>query len=329
MLALIEERIRAFDLNLSGLRVVVPVDSGVLAATAATALMAGAAAVTAVTPTPTRFQSAEEAADATTALAKAAGLVDGLTISERIDHETCRVTNLLMNGPSIRPITRSLIERLPDHSVVALMHEAWMTLAGEVDVEACLEHDVPISAVNESHPLVEGKGYQSALCLELFKQAEIQLADADVVLICDNPLSDNLEQGLRRAGAQVAVVAHANQIFEHDWDAIVLAKRPHEEPRLAIQDLGWIAKSAPNATVIQYWGDVDRKAARYFELKVWPQRTPGKGQWGIPLETLGAEPMLQRITGSLKAAQTVLAGMPTEPGGLAQTLTSTDIFNGD
>ncbi|RUM66874.1 MAG: hypothetical protein DSZ03_00520, partial [Sulfurimonas sp.] len=68
MLALIEENIRAFDLSLSGLRVVVPVDSRFLAATAATALMAGAAAVTAVTPTATRFQSAEEAAEATRTL---------------------------------------------------------------------------------------------------------------------------------------------------------------------------------------------------------------------------------------------------------------------
>ncbi|MBY8918270.1 hypothetical protein KUG85_09440 [Nitratireductor sp. L1-7-SE] len=329
MLALIEEDIRAFDLSLSGLRVVVPVDSRFLAATAATALMAGAAAVTAVTPTATRFQSAEEAAEATRTLVGAAGLLENLSIDERIDHETCRATNVLLNGPSIRPITRSLIERLPDHSVVALMHEAWMTLAGEVDIEACLEHDIPISAVNESHPLVGARDYHPALCLELLKDAEIPVEGADIALICDNPLSDTLEQGLRRAGAQVAVVAHANQIFEHDWRAILLAKRPREEPRLGIQDLGWIAKSAPDATVVQYWGDVDRKAARYFELKVWPQRTPGKGQWGIPLDTLGPGPILQRITGGLKAAQSVLAGMPTAPDSLAQTLTSTDILNGD
>ncbi len=329
MLALIEENIRTFELSLSGMRVVVPVDNGLLAATATIALMAGASAVTAITPPATRFQPAEEAADATRALAEAAGLADALSIEERIDDETCRTTNILVNGPSIRPITRSLIERMHEHSVVALLHEAWMTLTGEVDVEACLEHEVLISAVNESHPLVGGREYQSALCQALFRDAEIPLEDADIVLICDNPLSDNLEQGLRRAGAQVAVVAHANQIFEHSWDAILLAKRPHDEPRLGIQDLGWIAKSAPNATVIQYWGDVDRKAARYFELKVWPQRTPGKGQWGLPLDTLGPSPMLRRITGGLKAAQTVLAGQPIAPGDLAQTLTSPDIFNGD
>ncbi|WP_367715622.1 hypothetical protein AB2N04_16500 [Nitratireductor sp. GISD-1A_MAKvit] len=326
MVELIEENIRAFDLSLSGMRVVVPVDNGLLAAAATTALMAGAAAVTAVTPVTTRFQSAEEAAEATRALAGAAGRADRLVISERIDHETCRTTNILLNGPSIRPITRSLIERLPVHSVVALMHEAWMTLEGELDVDACLEHEVPISAVNESHPLMGGREHQAALCLALLEQAEIPVSDADIVLICDNPLSENLEQGLRQAGAQVAVVAHARQVFEHAWDAIVLAKRPHDEPRLTIQDLGWIAKTAPGATIVQYWGDVDRKAARYFELRVWPSRTPGKGQWGLPLETLGARPMLQRITGALKAAQNVLAGLPTAPGGLHQTLASLDLF---
>lgn len=329
MLSLIHGNIRTFELNLSGLRVIVPADNGSLAAAATTALVAGAASVTAITPQTNRFRSAEEAAEATRALASVAGLSRNLSIEERIDHQTCRTTNLLVSSDPVGPVTRSIVERLPDRAVVALMHEAWMLIRGEVDVEACREHDVPISAVNESHPLVGGAEYQPALCLELFRAAEVSAANAAVALICDNPLADNLERGLRGAGAQVAVFPRADLVFEHSWDAIVLALRPLDEPRLGIRDLGVIAKAAPAATIIQYWGDIDRKAARYFELSVWPPRTPGKGQWGLPLETLGAEPVLRRITGALKSAQLVLAGAPTQPGGLAQVLTQNDVFDSE
>ncbi len=329
MLSLIHGNARAFELDLSGLRVVVPADNGYLAAAATLALVAGAASVTAITPQTNRFRSAEEAAEATLALASLAGLNRNLSIEERIDHQTCRTTNLLVSSDPIRPVTRSIIERLPDRAVVALLHEAWMSIKGEVDVEACREHGVPISAVNESHPLVGGADYQPALCLELFSVAEVAVANAAVALICDNPLADNLERGLREAGAQVVVFSRADLVFEHSWDAVVLALRPMDEPRLGIRDLGLIAKAAPEATIIQYWGDIDRKAARYFELTVWPPRTPGKGQWGLPLETLGPEPVLRRITGALKAAQLILSGAPTQPGGLAQILAPNDVFDED
>lgn len=324
MLPLIRANVQAFALDLSGLHVVAPADSGYLAATASIALIAGAASVTAITPPSTRFRSADEAAEATLTLATLAGVSCNLIISERIDHPTCRMVNVLINSDPVQPITRSIIERLPENAVIALMHEAWMLIDGEVDVEACREHRVAISGVNEAHALVGGAEYQPALCLELFTAAEVPVNNAAVALICDNPLVKRLEAGLRRAGAQVAVFPSANVIFDHKWDAVVLAQRPAQQARLGIRDLAHIAEAAPDATVIQYWGDIDRKAAHYFELEVWPPRTPGRGQWGVPLETLGAEPVLRRVTGALKAAQLVLAGAPIEPQGLAQTVTQTD-----
>ncbi|MCR4268770.1 hypothetical protein [Nitratireductor sp. ZSWI3] len=303
----------------------VPTDSGFLAAMATTALHAGAGSVTAITAPSTRFRSAEAAAEKTRALASLAGLEHKLSIAERIDDETCRATNILVSGDFIRPATRSIIERLPPRSVIALTHEAWMTVKDEIDIEACIEHGVPVSAVSEAHPLVGGADYQPALCLELFKAAEVGVRGAAVALICDNPLAGPLKNGLRSAGAQMTVFPRADLVVEHGWNAIVLALRPQDEPRLDIRDLGHLAKAAPDATIIQYWGDIDRKAARYFELTVWPSRTPGKGQWGLPLQVLGPEPMLQRIAGALRAAQTVLAGVTPEPGDLAQVLSSSDV----
>jgi hypothetical protein len=324
MLSLVRSNVNRFALNLSGLHVVAPASSGGQAALATLALLAGAASVTAITLPTTRYHSAEESANATLSLASLAGVRGGLRINERIDHLTCRNTNLLVNSAPTRPITRSIIERLPKHTVIAMMHEAWMLLNGEIDLRACQEHRVSISAVNESHPAIGGKEYQPALCLRLFESAGIPVSGSDIALICGNPLAPNLEQGIRAAGGQVVVFPNPDMVFAHSWDAIVLAQRPTDRPRLNIRDLGRIAGIAPGAVIVQYWGDIDRKAAHYFGLDVWPPRAPGKGQLAVPLEALGPEPAVRLLAGSLKAAELVLAGGPLDPHGLAQLSSFSD-----
>ncbi|WP_265519407.1 hypothetical protein [Nitratireductor luteus] len=288
------------------------------------ALLAGAASVTAITRPSNRYHSAEEAADTTLSLASLAGVHAGLRVSERIDHLTCRSTNLLVSSGPTGPVTRSIIERLPRPSVIATMHEAWMLLKGEIDIMACQEHQVPISAVNESRPAIGGADYQPALCLKLLEAAGVAIVGATVALICGNPLARNLEEGMQAAGVKVVVFPNPSTMFTHSWDAIVLAQRPTDQPSLGIRDLGRIAEAAPNATIIQYWGDIDRKAAHYFGLEVWPPRAPGKGQMGMPLEALGPAPTVRLLAGALKAAELVLAGGVTGHGGVAQLLNFSD-----
>ncbi|MCT7375586.1 hypothetical protein [Chelativorans salis] len=324
VLSLIQKNVGDFTLDLSGLHVVVPAAAGYRAATATLALMAGAASATAITRPSNRYYSAQEAADVTSSLAALAGVRGRLRISERIDHQTCSNTNILVNSDPIPPITRSIIERLPRRSVIAMMSEPWMLLRGEIDIRACQEHRVPISAVNESHPAIGGEDYHAALCLKLFQEAGIPLDKAAVALICGNPLARDLKRGMRAAGAQVEVFPNPDMVFTHSWNAVVLAQRPTDRPSLGIHDLGRIAKVAPNAVILQYWGDIDRKAARYFGLKVWPPRTPGKSQMGMPLEALGPEPMVRLIAGTLKAAELVLAGGTPGPGGVAQFFNASD-----
>lgn len=324
LLAFVRSDVSQLALNLSGLHVVAPAGSGYRAAMATLALLGGAASVTAITLPTNRFHSAQESADATIALASLAGVSGALKIDERIDHATCRITNLLVNSAATRPITRSIIERLPQHTVIALMHEAWMLLRREIDIKACQDHRVPISAVNESHPAIGGKEYWPALCLRLLENAGISVSGSDIALIGGNPLANNLEQGIRAAGGQVVVFPNPDMLFTHSWDAIVLAQRPTARPRLTVRDLGRIAKIAPGTIIIQYWGDIDRKAAHYFGLDVWPRRAPGKGHMAMPLEALGPEPAVRVLAGSLKAAELVLAGGPIGPHGVAQLLNFSD-----
>src|SRR5690606_12244583 len=111
ILSLIREAVAVFDIDLTGLDVVVPAVSGYEAAMATGALVAGARSVTAITFPSTRLHSAEEAAAATLALADLAGLEDRITVRQRIDHNTCAIANILVASGPVRPISRSIVEQ--------------------------------------------------------------------------------------------------------------------------------------------------------------------------------------------------------------------------
>lgn len=318
MLSLVRRSVEALAIDIAGLNVVAPAVRGYEATATTIALLAGASTVTAIALPSTRFHSAEEAANATVGLAELAGFEDRVTVQERIDHHTCASANIVISSGPVRPITRSVIERLPRHAVVSMLGETWKLIPGEIDVAACQEHGIPISGVNENHPEVGGLTYQPALCLRMLRAAEVEVRGAMIALVCDNPLGQILERGLRAGGAQVFLFATAHDIMAGEWQGVVLAQRPGDQVSLGIRELGMIAKAAPKAVIVQYWGDIDRTAARYFELRVWPPRTPGKGQMGMPLEALGPEPTVRLIAGGLKAAQLALEGKAPSPDSLLQ-----------
>jgi hypothetical protein len=76
-----------------------------------------------------------------------------------------------------------------------------------------------------------------------------------------------------------------------------------------INSLGRIFENARKAPLVQFSGEIDRSAASYFGLMVWPSKKPGRGQLGLPLDVLGPSPAVRRLTGGLKAAEAVYRGV--------------------
>ncbi|TIO48242.1 MAG: hypothetical protein E5Y00_31060 [Mesorhizobium sp.] len=75
-----------------------------------------------------------------------------------------------------------------------------------------------------------------------------------------------------------------------------------------INSLGRIARRTRQALLVQFSGGIDRSAASYFGLRVWPPKRPNRGELGLPLEILGAAPVIRRLTGGLKAAEAAYRG---------------------
>lgn len=318
MLESIGRRIDILGLDLGGLEVVTEAATGAYASTAVIAALAGAHVHTCARDTHAHG-SAEQAIEATRQLARRAGVEARISFSPGIPPGALRSCDILTNSGRIRPITRAMVDLLPDKAVIALMFEAWEFRGTDLDLAACRERGIRIAAVNERHGDVAVFPFLGPLCVCLLRDAGMRAAGKRVAVICDNPFADFLVQGLTDAGAETVSFESPSRLVAGPWDAVVMALLPQAQP-LGLEQLESVACKAPGALVAQFWGDIDRTAAATLGLRVCPEVEPGRGHMGILLNRLGHEPIVRLQAGSLKAAEIVRRGGFLPPGGVASLL---------
>jgi len=316
----VRQRITALGLDLSGLTVITEAATGHYATTAVIAALAGAKRVIARTRDTARHGSAREAAAATLSLAGEALVADRITIVKRIEDTHLAACDILTNTGNLRPITRAVIEHLPARAVVALMYEAWELRGDDIDLAACRERGIRVAAVNERHPDVGVFPFLGPLCVRLLADAGVNAAGRRVALICDNPFAPFIEAGLGNAGATVQVFQSLADLRMEACDVVAVAVNPEQRPALGFGDFEALAAHAPSALVAQFWGDIDRGAARRAGFGVCPDVEPARGHMGILLNALGHEPIVRLQAGGLAAAAAIYHGHVPFPGDVSELL---------
>lgn len=307
-LAIVREQIALLDLDLSGLTVVVGAATGYQAVAATAAALADAGRVIALAGEFQRHPSLATAVDATLACARYAHVSERVEVMNRIDSRGWQDVDVLANGLPVGPISRSLVELLPPHAVVSLMAEPWELRPGVVDFDSCDDAGIKVVAPNLGHPAINLLPEFARLCCIMLDQAGVQQRGASLALVCDTPCAPFIEQALRERGVRVSVFAHPSLLTDGKWDVIVAALRPSDRPPMDINSLGRISESSRQALLVQFSGEIDRSAASYFGLTVWPPKRPTRGQLGLPLDVLGAAPAIRKLTGGLKAAEAAYRG---------------------
>ncbi len=302
-LAIVRKQIGLLDLDLSGLTVVVGAATGYQAVTATAAALANADRVVALTRVSSRHPSLAAAADATLTFAEYAKVAERVEVTNRIESRKWQDVDIITNCPQVGPISRSLIELLPSHAVVSLMAEPWELRPGVLDFDACDEAGIKVAAPNLSHPAIGLLPEFARLCRVLLEDAGVDQRASRFAIVCDTPCAPFLEHMLEERGARVSVFSHPVLLTDDAWEVIIVAMRPSAKPPMDINSLGRIARRSRQALLVQFSGGIDRSAASYFGLKVWPPKRPNRGELGLPLEILGAAPVIRRLTGGLKAAE--------------------------
>jgi hypothetical protein len=301
--ALIEGAIQRCALELSGSVVLTEAATGAYLVTPVLAAAAGADQVFAVTRA-TRHGSVDEVVRQTRAVADLLRVSDRIQIQTAVSSEAVALADIITNSGHVRPIDARMVSRMKPGAVVPLMYESWEYRPGDVDLVACQARGIQVGGTNERHLCVDVFSYLGIMAVKHLLDAGVAVYGSSVLLLCDNPFASFIERGLAAAGARVKLVSTIeDEREETHYDAVLCALTPRADDVLGAYDLQNIGRRWPGSVLVQYWGDIDRAAARAAGIPCWPPDAPGRGHMGILPSDVGPEPIVRLQAGGLKAAE--------------------------
>ena len=298
----------ALDLDLSGLVVLTGASDFHEELVASAAAFAGARVIAVSRESKRHTRRPDGRQVSMVKLAEYPDLANRIQIASRVDRRCWEDVDILVNSPLIEQMLGSIVELVPQTAVVALMAEPWELRPARVHVEECRRMGVKIAAPNLDHPQIDLLPQLAQLCCKSISEAGVTPRGARIALLCDTPFGPLVERGLVERGAKVRVFPHPMLLNRESWDAVVVALRPSDRPSLDLKGVATVAENARGAKLVQFSGEVDRVAARYFGLHMWPPRKRPMSQFGIGADALAPAAMIRKIVGALKAAETVRRG---------------------
>jgi len=316
--SVIRESVLRTGLDLRGLTVLTEAATGAYGATAVIAATAGATVHALARPS--RYGSVSEIREWVGALADTGGVAERISIVEHVPRDLWAAADIVTNSGHLRPLTAEAIETMRRDAAIALMFEAWEFRDADLDLGACRRRGIRVAGINERHESVDVFSFLGVTCVKMLFDAGISVYGNRIALLCDNDFGPFIVRGLAGLGARVQVFDSARTLPQEPWHAVICALRPGRTPRIGPRDVKRLARVAPEAVVVQFWGDIDRSALAKARLPVWPHREPAPGHMAGLLDETGPEAVVRLQAGGILAAQRVFRGDASASDPVAQLL---------
>jgi hypothetical protein len=308
LVSLMKAAIRGLGLELDRHAVLTEAATGAYAVTPVLAALAGARVFALANAT--RYASADEIEEATLGLAETAGVRDCIELIYEKSPAILGRIDVVTNSGQVRPIDGTMVSHLKSTCVVPLMYEAWEYRSADVDLDACRSRGIVVAGTNEQHPAVDVFSFLGMLAVRQLHDAGIAVHSSNIVSLCDNDFAPFITSGLQSCGAKVSEARLLTQhVLTPPCDAIVVALKPHDGVVLSAADADLLRKHAPGTVVVQYWGDVDRKALAQARIPVWPPQEPLAGHMAVLPSAIGPEPIIRLQAGGLKVGELLARGL--------------------
>jgi hypothetical protein len=316
--SLIREAVLRTGLDLRGLNVLTEAATGAYGATAVIAAAAGANVHALARPS--RYGSVGEIRDWVGALADTGGVADRISIIDEVPRDVWAAADIVTNSGHLRPITAESIGAMRPDAVIGLMFEAWEFRDADLDLAACRQRGIRVAGINERHESVDVFSFLGVTCVKMLFDAGISVYGNRIALLCDNDFGPFIVRGLTGLGARVRVFDSVRTLPQEAWHAVICALRPAAAPRIGSCEARRLARVAPDAVVVQFWGDIDRSMLAKARISVWPEREPAPGHMAGLLDQTGPEAVVRLQAGGMLAAQRVFRGGSGNGDSLAQLL---------
>ena len=312
-----QEAIDRLSLDLTDRIVLTEAASGAYIVTPIIAAMSGAKKVYALTKS-SRFGNAEDIEKSTYALAEYTGVEDRIEVITSKLPEIIAQADIITNSGHIRPIDRAMIELMKPTAVIPLMYEAWEFRQDDVDIKVCRQKGIRVAGTNERHPAIDVFSFLGNMAVKMANDGGLSCFGNHIIVLCDNNFNDFICAGLKASGAKVLERKRWSEChnIKSSIDGILVALTPQKFCVLTEQDIGDIANRFPDAVVLQFWGDIDRRELQKKSISFWPITPPPLGHMGILPSDIGPEPIIRLQCGGLKVGEVLVrlrpSSLPTE-----------------
>lgn len=318
-----------FRLDLKDLTVLTEAASGAYLYTPILAALAGAKRVYAVARD-SRFGAKEEIATATQAEAHRLGVAERLEVVFGKDRETVARADIVTNTGNLRPIDATMVGWMKPTAAIPLMWEPWELRPGEIDLDACRAHGIPVMGTDETRAPNDLFKVPGLLALKMLFELGLESYKTRVLLLGGGKLGRAIRDDLSHHGAVVSWFARsekdaqAYETLSAFWDghgawvdALIVAE--HGDPALLIGaggllDAGRLHATNSDLRVGHVAGNIEPAEIRAKGLTLFPPDIAPFGHMSYQSYHLGILPVLQLYAAGLKVGEAMararLAGMP-------------------
>jgi hypothetical protein len=317
---LVERAIGAFDLSLSGLRILTEAATGYYKLTPLIAALAGAEHVYALAAD-SRYGRACEIREETLRLAVLWGVGERVSVLLSREDQRVVLADVVTNLGFVRPLDANFLRRLKSGAVIPLMWETWEYRAEDLDLMECRRLGIPVLGTNEHHPDLRIFEYIGHIALKMLFAVEIEVFRSRVVVVGGGEFAEQVVAALSNAGAEVARVdpgergalaSDTSKSALRQADAVVVIE--HHSRRMLIGQDGDISADElyelnRAATIIHICGGVDEAALRATGLNCYPGTFATAGYMSVATDYVGPRPLIDLHTAGLKVGEEMARAM--------------------
>lgn len=307
---LIEEAIERLQLDLKGYTVYTEAGTGLFAVTPVIAILAGAEKVFTISKD-TSYGSAEDAFFEVREILNNEKLSKKIVKTSKINQNHLYETDILTNLGHVRPIDKSLINKLNSNKVVIpYMCEAWEIRLGDVDLSYCFKKNIPVMGTNEEHPSVNCFDSCGILAVKLLLEAGLEIKGNKIAIYSQDKFGKVIFSAIRLLGADVRIFDEVSELINNEWfrqlDALIISDYMSTHQIIGIDgiiDLEVILNNSPNVVLIPFAGAFDKEYVDSFNIQVYPNESLPSTRMIRTLAYLGAKPTIDLLAGGLKVGQ--------------------------
>jgi len=312
---LIRDTISFLELDLSGFTILTEAATGPYVVTPVIAALAGAKEIIAITRD-SPYGSIDLVKKQTRALEALCNVEGCISIFEHRSLELFAKADIITNLGFVRPINAEIINTMKNNAVIPLMCEAWEFRPGDVDFNACIAKKIPVVGTNEDFPGLNVFAYSGLVCLKLLLDAQIEIHKSKIIVVSSDKFGLVIEKQLTYSGAaqviRVDTMKSLSPTILTNIDAVIVADYTREDIILGPGgDLtpDQFARLAPNATVIQFAGQIDVSGLIAQGIHVYPGIELSSHRMAQTLATIGPRPVVELHAAGLKVGELYLSNV--------------------